>query len=85
MSGICPRESRFVNKITKRNKMPRQLTEGWKFIDWKTIEYRIFKLQELIFRSAKDKNIRKVRKLQNTLLSLLDAKLLAVRKVTRAI
>lgn len=63
--------------------MPKQITEGWKSVDWKQITIRISKLQNLIYRFAKEGNKRKVRKLQKTLLMTFDAKLLAVRKVTQ--
>lgn len=63
--------------------MPKQFTEGWKSVDWKQINTRISKLQNLIYRFAKEGNIVKVRRLQNTLLATFDAKLLAVRKVTQ--
>lgn len=63
--------------------MPRQFTEGWKSVDWKQTNQRVSKLQNLIYRFAKQGDIKKVRKLQNSLLMTLDARLLAVRKVTQ--
>lgn len=63
--------------------MPKQFTEGWNTINWKEIESRVSKLQNQIYRFAKDRDIKKVRKLQNYLLSMGNARLLAVRKVTQ--
>jgi len=67
---------------------PKQKIEGWNTLDWQRIERRVFKLQKQIYLTAgklKDKPdlYKQVRKLQKTLLNCLDAKVLAVRKVTQ--
>jgi len=63
--------------------MPDQNTVGWKDINWKSIDYRISKLQRKIYTLTKDNDIVKVRKAQKDLLNSHEAKLLAVRKVTQ--
>ena len=61
--------------------MPNQISGGWESINWTTVQYRITKLQKMIYKNALEGNILKVRKLQNTLLIRYDSKLLAVRRV----
>lgn len=56
--------------------------QKWKDIDWALVEKRILRIQERIYRMSKLGDKGKVRFLQNLLLKSLDAKLLAVRKVT---
>lgn len=56
---------------------------GWSDLNWKQIESRVFQLQQQIYISAKDREIRKVRKLQHNLLKHPEAKLLSVRRVTQ--
>jgi RNA-directed DNA polymerase len=63
--------------------MPNQISGGWESINWTTVQYRITKLQKMIYKNALEGNILKVRKLQNTLLIRYDSKLLAVRRVTQ--
>lgn len=55
----------------------------WSEINWKKCEIHVKKLQESIFKEAKAKNIKRVRKIQNTLLNAYDAKAIAVRRVTQ--
>lgn len=56
--------------------------QKWKDIDWTLVENRILRIQERIYRASKLGDKGKVIFLQNLLLKSLDAKLLAVRKVT---
>lgn len=56
---------------------------GWKNIDWKYIQTKIFKWQQEIYVASKQGDIRKVRLLQHKLLSSQEAKLLAIRRVTQ--
>lgn len=56
--------------------------QKWKDIDWTFVENRILRIQERIYRASKLGDKGKVIFLQNLLLKSLDAKLLAVRKVT---
>lgn len=55
---------------------------AWKEINWSMAEKRILRYQTRIYKAAKDGNISKVRCLQKRLLRSVDAKLIAVRRVT---
>lgn len=55
----------------------------WNKINWIKIEKHVSKLQEKIYRHSTDGNVKKLRKVQCTLLNSFEAKLLAVRKVTQ--
>jgi RNA-directed DNA polymerase len=54
----------------------------WEEVDWAKVENRILRIQKRIYQASKLGNKGKVVYLQNLLLKSLDAKLLAVRKVT---
>ncbi|EAZ92119.1 group II intron reverse transcriptase/maturase [Crocosphaera chwakensis] len=58
-------------------------TVEWNQINWRKVEKAVFKLQKRIYQASVNGNIKKVRKLQKTLLNSYYAKLLAVRKVTQ--
>ena len=58
-------------------------TVEWNGIDWRKVELSVFKLQKRIFQASKTDNVRKLRRLQKTLLNSYHAKLLAVRRVTQ--
>ena len=58
-------------------------TVAWNEIDWRKVELSVFKLQKLIFQASKNDNVRKLRRLQKTLLNSYNTKLLAVRKVSQ--
>ena len=55
---------------------------AWETIQWTKVERRVLRYQTRIYKATKDKNKRKIRCIQKSLLASLDAKLLAVRKVT---
>lgn len=55
---------------------------AWKNIRWSQVQKRINKLQQRIFKSSKENNKKKVKFLQKLLIYSLDAKLLAVKRVT---
>ena len=55
----------------------------WNEIDWHKVELSVFKLQKRIFQASKTDNVRKLRRLQKTLLNSYHAKLLAVRRVSQ--
>ena len=55
---------------------------AWKDIEWSLTEKRILRYQTRIYKAARDGNISKVRCLQKRLLKSIDAKLIAVRRVT---
>lgn len=58
-------------------------TVVWNEIDWRKVELSVFKLQKRIYQASKNDNVRKLRRLQKTLLNSYNAKLLAVRKVSQ--
>ena len=58
-------------------------TVEWNQIDWRKVELSVFKLQKRIYQASKNDNVRKLRRLQKTLLNSYHAKLLAVRRVTQ--
>jgi RNA-directed DNA polymerase len=55
---------------------------AWKTINWPLVDSRIQRYQTRIFKASKENNIYKVRCIQKRLLNSLDAKLVAVRRVT---
>jgi RNA-directed DNA polymerase len=55
----------------------------WKSIDWKKIHLRVWRIQTEIYRCSKIGDYDRIVKLQKILINLLEAKLLAVRKVTQ--
>jgi RNA-directed DNA polymerase len=55
----------------------------WKDVNWKKIQLRLNNLQYKIFAAKKKNNMKKVRKLQKTILNSHDFKKLAVRKVSQ--
>lgn len=58
-------------------------TVEWNEINWRKVEKSTFKLQKRIYQASKSDNVKRVRKLQKTLLNSYHAKLLAVRRVTQ--
>jgi RNA-directed DNA polymerase len=57
--------------------------EGWRDINWHKVERYVFKLQTHIYAASRQGDIRKVRKLQRTLMRSWSNKVLAVRRVTQ--
>lgn len=55
---------------------------AWKNIDWKKVQNRINRCQRRIYKASKENNSDKVIFLQRIIINSLDAKLLAVRRVT---
>ncbi|MEG4521215.1 MULTISPECIES: group II intron reverse transcriptase/maturase [unclassified Microcoleus] len=58
-------------------------TEGWKAIDWRKAERYVFKLQKRIFAASRCGDVKKVRKLQKTLMRSWSNRILSVRRVTQ--
>ena len=58
-------------------------TVEWNEIDWRKVELSVFKLQKRIYQASKTDNVRKLRRLQKTLLNSYHAKLLAVRRISQ--
>jgi RNA-directed DNA polymerase len=57
----------------------------WNNIDWQIVRKRITRYQHRIFKASKENNSRKVKALQKFVINSLDAKLLAVKRVTTEI
>ena len=55
---------------------------AWKTINWTKVEFRVRRYQTRIYKASRDNNSSKVRCLQKRLLRSLDAKMMAVRRVT---
>jgi RNA-directed DNA polymerase len=74
-----------INKYNKPSSTIPKSSESfvWKNVDWKKIELRLNIFQNKIYAARKERNIRKVRKLQKLILNSYDFKKLAVRKVTQ--
>ena len=58
-------------------------TEGWGEIDWRKVERYVFKLQTRIYTASRQGEVKKVRKLQRTLMRSWSNRVLAVRRVTQ--
>jgi RNA-directed DNA polymerase len=58
-------------------------TVAWNQLPWRKIQKATFKLQKRIYQASISGNVKKVRKLQKTLINSYYAKLLAVRKVSQ--
>jgi RNA-directed DNA polymerase len=57
--------------------------EGWSDIDWRKVERYVFKLQTRIYTASRQGEVKKVRKLQRTLMRSWSNRVLAVRRVTQ--
>ncbi|NEO34463.1 MAG: hypothetical protein F6K36_29500 [Symploca sp. SIO3C6] len=58
-------------------------TEGWRSINWRQVEKYVFKLQKRIYAASRCGDIKRVRKLQQTLMRSWSNRVLAVRRVTQ--
>lgn len=58
-------------------------TEGWKSINWRTAERYVFKLQKRIYAASRRGDVKRVRKLQKTLMRSWYNRVLSVRRVTQ--
>jgi RNA-directed DNA polymerase len=58
-------------------------TEGWDEINWHQVERYVFKLQTRIYSASRQGEVKKVRKLQRTLMRSWSNRVLAVRRVTQ--
>ena len=57
-------------------------TEGWKTNNWRKAQKYVFKLQKRIYAASRRGNVKRVRKLQKTLMRSWYNKVLSVRRVT---
>jgi RNA-directed DNA polymerase len=60
-----------------------QNTEGWGDIDWRKVERYVFKLQTRIYAASRHGEVKKVRKLQRTLMRSWSNRVLAARRATQ--
>src|SRR4028119_1220740 len=67
----------------KPNSDSQKNTEGWKAINWRTVERYVFKLQKRIYAASRRGDVKRVRKLQKTLMRSWSNKVLSVRRVTQ--
>lgn len=58
-------------------------TVEWNEINWRKVEISVYKLQKRIYQAKINEDVRKLRRLQKTLLNSYYAKLLAVRRVSQ--
>lgn len=58
-------------------------TEGWKTVNWRQVGKYVFKLQKRIYAASRCGNVKRVRKLQKTLMRSWSNRVLAVRRVTQ--
>jgi len=58
-------------------------TEGWTNINWRQAERYVFKLQKRIYAASRCGDVKKVRKLQKTLMRSWSNRILSVRRVTQ--
>ena len=61
----------------------KMLYTRWKDLDWASTKSKVFEWQRAIYSASKDGDIKTVRKYQHRIIGSLDAKLLAVRRVTQ--
>lgn len=69
--------------VNKPNSDSNMNIEGWSDINWRNVERYVFKLQTRIYAASRQGDIRRVRKLQRTLMMSWSNRVLAVRRVTQ--
>jgi RNA-directed DNA polymerase len=69
--------------VEKSNSDSQPNTEEWNTIDWRKAERVVFKLQKRIYAASRCGDVKKVRRLQKTLMRSWSNKVLAVRRVTQ--
>jgi len=55
----------------------------WSDVEWRKAQIAVFRLQKRIYKASRCGDVRKVRKLQKTLMRSWSAKVLAVRQVSQ--
>ena len=93
MDGVMPRisprtdcnqeDSEQVRVNMSNTDLTQLNTVEWNEIDWRKVEKSVFKLQKRIYQASRTDNVRKLRRLQKTLLNSYYAKLIAVRRVSQ--
>jgi RNA-directed DNA polymerase len=69
--------------MNKPNSDSQLNTEGWKSINWRIAERYVFKLQKRIYAASRRGDVKRVRKLQKTLMRSWYNRVLSVRRVTQ--
>ena len=69
--------------MNKPNTDSQLKTVGWDSINWQKVDRYVYKLQTRIYAASRRGEIRKVRKLQKTLMNSWSCKVLAIRRVTQ--
>ena len=69
--------------MNKPNTDSQLKTVGWDYIDWQKVDRYVYKLQKRIYAASRRGEIKKVRKLQKTLMNSWSCKVLSVRRVTQ--
>ncbi|TVQ44924.1 MAG: group II intron reverse transcriptase/maturase [Gloeocapsa sp. DLM2.Bin57] len=69
--------------MTKTENVVRDIDWEWANVDWRKVQTTVFRLQKRIYKASRCGNVRKVRKLQKTLMRSWSAKVLAVRQVSQ--
>ena len=57
--------------------------EGWKGINWRKVERYVYKMQKRIYAASRSGNLKRVRRLQHTLMRSWFNRVLSVRRVTQ--
>ncbi|BAZ46487.1 reverse transcriptase homolog [Chondrocystis sp. NIES-4102] len=89
MTKICQRtncnqeDSEQVAINMSNTNLKKLNTVEWNEINWRKVEKSVFKLQKRIYQASIEGNVKKLRRLQKTLLNSYHAKLLSVRKITQ--
>ena len=75
---------RYVREIrVNMSKTEMRSQVEWKTINWRQVQFQVFKLQKRIYRASQRGNVKLVRRLQKMMAKSWYAKLLAVRRVTQ--
>ena len=69
--------------MTKTVNVVRDNEWEWTDVDWRKVQTTVFRLQKRIYKASRCGDVRKVRKLQKTLMMSWSAKVLAVRQVSQ--
>ena len=69
--------------MSKTHPIPKLNSVEWNEINWRKVEKSTFKLQKRIYQAKLTDNVRKLRRLQKTLINSYHAKLLAVRRISQ--
>ena len=77
-NGFLPLKTNRIKKVLSNDSMVE-----WKYINWRKLERRVFKLQKRIYKASRRGDVKAFRRLQKTLMKSWAAKCLSVRRVTQ--